>query len=166
MIHHHCGGQRSKEIIEFGQLLGFKVNHNVPAQRLNFIGNDFQCVKRQCIHQTLHEVKPNPAHAGCMQTLQRFIGYRLGNRSHPASQAIGVIQCIHQRPVISTMAGCLNNHVTAEAKVITQCPQLIFRRIARGVLTLRRKGKLVTGAKHMTVRIHRAFRYLKIWYRW
>ena len=114
------------------------------------------------IHQSFDEVKSDPAHASLMHVLEFFVGDRAPNGCHATGFATGAAQSVDHGSVVCTMAGRLDHHVTSKSKVVAQRKELILRRVAWRVFSLRSIGKRVTRSKNMAMRIYRPRRHFEL----
>ena len=118
-------------------------------------------VARREVDEPLDEVEARAPDAGRVHRLELGVGDVAIDRRDPASAAVRRQQGIDERAVVGAVAGRLDDDVLVEAQVIAKCEQQVLRRVARRVLALGRVGELVSGAEHVTVRVHRARRELE-----
>ena len=70
VIDDHDRRQRSEEVVQLRQILRFEVDDDVPAERLDALGDLDQHLARRDIDQPLDEIEAHAAHAGCIELAQ------------------------------------------------------------------------------------------------
>ena len=121
VIHYHRGRQMGEEVPQFGQVGGFEIHHNMPAQRRDFVGDFQQFFLGSEVHQAFNKIKAHAAHTGFVQALQFFVADIAFYGGDAARQLARALQRIDQGAVVGAVAGGLHNHVARKTQMVAQC---------------------------------------------
>ncbi len=150
--------KRGDELVQLRQILRFEVDDDVPAERLDALGDLDQHFARRHVDETLDEVEAHAAHAGGIELAELLVGEISGHSRDAARAAVRRPQRIDHRAIVGAVTRRLHDHVALEAEIVAQLPELLLRRVARRVLALRRIWKLVARTEDVTMRVDRAGR--------
>lgn len=96
-----------------------------------------------------------------MERVQFLVGHRALDGRHAARLAVGAPKGIDQGAVIGAMAGGLDDDIALETEEVAQGEELLPRRVARRIFTLRREGEDIARPEDVAMGIDRAFRQLE-----
>src|ERR1039457_371914 len=94
-----------------------------------------------------------------MQRLEFVIGGVGLDRGNPARQAVRCYERVDHCTVVGTVAGSLDNDVSRESEEVAGGEEEIFACVTRRVLPFGRVREFIAGTEHVTMRVHRAWRW-------
>ena len=154
MIHNDRGGQCRDEVADLAKVVGFEVDHDVPAEGNDPFGDGLEVFMGQLVHKPLDEVETHPAHTCGMERLELGIGDIPPHGGNAPRQPIAVLQGIDQGAIIGAVAGGLHDDVAGKAQVVAQGPEPILPRVTGRVLAFRCERETGRRPKYVAVRIH------------
>ena len=154
MVNHHGGWQRREEVIQLGQVLRFKINHHMPAQRAMRLAISNSTSRGVKSARALDEIETGAAHAGGMHVLQFGIGHIAVHGGYPARLVIRCFQASTNARLSEPWHVACTMTFFGKAQVVAQGKQLLLRRIAGCVLAFWRIRELCAGAEHVAVGIY------------
>ncbi len=158
VVDHQRGGQRAEEVRELGQVGALEVQHDVPAQRGDLLGDGGEVLLGRGVHQPPQEVEPYAAHARLVQVAQLLLGDVGADGGDAAGPAAGRAYGVEHGGVVRAVTGGLHQDVARDAQVVAEGEQIRLAAVAGGVLPLGREGELGLGSEDMAVRVDRAGR--------